>query len=241
VNWLDWTILLWLAWGAIRGLRRGIAIVFVGLAGFLLSVAAAFVACPRLVAYLQERYGLVDAAAASLQRYLPLPVPTLAIRLEGSSPEELRTALADLPVSGWLRGLLLDHGPEVAALGTEKGLESVGDVVYHLLGSYLVAVAVFVGVFLVARLLLGWLGGALGDALTAVPVVGPLARLAGGVLGAAEQGLVVVVVLGLASAASSLAPFLGPPVQASRLAPTALELFRRLLPMAPTLQGLLGR
>lgn len=239
MNWLDVGILILLALGVLRGLRRGIGVVSVGVAGLLVSLAAAFLACPRLVTYLQLRYGLVTAAGEFLQRHLRLPVPAAAVRLAGTAPEDIQAALEGLPVGGWVRALLLEHGPQVAAMGGD-GLVSVGDLVYHVLGSYLVAVAVFVGVFMLARLVLNGVGHAVSQVLAPVPVLGTVNRLVGGALGAAERALMVAVVLGVATAITPLAPFLDGPLSGSRLAPLALDVFRRLLPLAPTLQTLLG-
>ncbi|MDQ7794605.1 MAG: hypothetical protein RDU89_09370 [bacterium] len=239
MNWLDAGILILLALGALRGLRRGIGVVFVGLAGFLVALAAAAYACPRLVDAADARYGLLARTGEFLERHVRLPVPTAAVRLAGTAPEDIQAALEGLPVSGWVRALLLEHGPEVAAAGGDT-LVSVGDVVYHVLAGYLVAVGIFVGTFILARLVLDWLGGAISDFLGAIPVLGGISRLAGAALGAAERGLLAVVILGAASAFSPLAPFLDAPLAASRLAPLALEVFRRLLPLAPTLRMLLG-
>lgn len=240
MNWLDVGILILLALGLLRGLRRGIGVVCVGMAGLLVSLATAFLACPRLVAYLQTRHGLVTAAGEFLQRHVRLPVPAAAIRLAGTAPEDIQSALEGLPVSGWVRALLLEHGAEVAAMGRD-GLVSVGDLVYHILGSYLVAVAVFVALFVTARLVLAGAGQAISQALEPIPVLGTMSRLVGGGLGAAERALEVAVMLGLATAFSPLAPFLDRPLAGSRLAPLALDVFRRLLPLVPTLQTLLGR
>lgn len=238
MNWLDAGILILLGMGAFRGFRRGIGAVFVGLGGLLLALLASAYATPRVAAWLQSTHGAADAAGAFLQRYLRLPIPDVAMRLADMSPAEIEGALAALPVAGWLRQLLVQQGPAIAAIAGGN-LVTLGDVVYHLLGSYLVAAVCFAGLFLAFRVVLIGVGSLLTRMLAAAPLIGPGSRLLGVCAGIAEQGVMVVVAIGLATAAVPLFPGLAVVLEGSALAPLGLILFHLLVPMAFSLGAMI--
>ena len=237
MNWLDAGILILLLTGAFRGFRRGIGAVFVGLGGLLLALLTSAYATPRVAAWLQLRYGAVNATSAFLQRYLRLPMPDAALRLAELSPAELEAALAALPVAAWLREFLVQQGLAIAATAGAH-LVTLGDVVHHLLAGQLVAAVCFVSLFLASRAVLTGLGGMLARMVSAVPLIGPGSRLLGTCLGVAEQSVMVAVAIGLATAALPLFPGLGAVLEGSALAPLGLALFQWLVPMALSLRAM---
>jgi uncharacterized membrane protein required for colicin V production len=239
MNWLDAGILILLGFGALRGFRRGIGAVFVGLGGLLLALLASGYTTPRVAAWLQSRYGVVDAVGSFLQRYLRLPIPDAALRLGDMGPAEVEAALDALPVGAWLRQLLVRQGPGVAAMAGGD-LATLGDVVYHLLGGYLVAAACFAGLFFAFRAILIGVGSLLTRILAATPVIGPGSRMLGAGLGIAEQGVMAAVAIGLATALVPLFPGLATVLEGSALAPLGLSLFHVLVPMALSLGAMIS-
>ncbi|HEX6989903.1 MAG TPA: CvpA family protein [Bacillota bacterium] len=220
-------ILLFIAWGALSGLRLGLARAVTSLAGFLAGWAVAALLTGQVLAAADAQWGIIDSLAGSFQQMMPpqasdIPVveayrEQLASRLGG------QLALGPRPEP--------DGGAAVAPIADPSVAAVAGEPFPRLLAWGVAGALTFALLFAATRIAFALVGRLLHSAFDAGPLR-LLNRLAGAVFGTVRNLLVASVVLGLLAPAAvigSLAGF-GGLMDGSAYAPLLLRVFYMVSP-----------
>jgi uncharacterized membrane protein required for colicin V production len=229
LNLLDCLIIACLAYGSLRGLRRGLARSLIGLAGLALGLILASTFARPLSEHLEARYSTVSRVAASIAAHLPLS-STVAM-----SPAGEGGALADAVESLSLPDFLTSYfAAGVERLGDLPSAATVGEALSTLVASSLVIMLCFVGIFFATQLAARVVAAVVSGAISVTPLVF-VDRLAGLVLGAVYSAVVLTLLLGGLSLLATMPAFafVGSAFEGSTLAPVFVSVFQGLVPRAP--------
>ena len=229
-NWLDWCILVYIAFGVLAGLRRGFILSLVALVAAVGAVALAVHLSPTVATLADARWQVQTHVAVFVGHAMPLPDGAGATPYSPSAAAVLGQQLGAVTSPAYARAVsaTLQALPRASA----PLPPTLGAWVDAAVAARLVAVLAFLAVFLVSetvllsggRLLFGGAGrrGLAGLANTL------LGAAAGGVerLAQAAMVLLVLVSLSLVPAFSGLAGVL----QRSHWAPTLIAVAKGVVP-----------
>lgn len=215
-------ILLFIAWGALSGLRVGLARSLTSLAGLLAGWAVAALLTGQAVALADARWGVVDSLAGSLEQILP--ASTGGIPLVDAYRDQLVPRLG-----GELAARPdVDPGADPAAAPTTGPAvpAAAGQPIHQLLAWGIASALAFVLLFAVTRLVFTLLGHLLHITFDSAPLR-PLNRVLGAAFTAVRNGLIAALVLGLLAPALVIGPLAGLHglIDASAYAPLLLRVF----------------
>lgn len=187
-GWLDYLCLIWIAWGALMGMRAGLVRTVFGLLAFVASVAAAGWGSGPLVAWLDTRWGWTGYLSRWILERLPFPPGLLAMPVGGRVP------------FSWGEGLpvplreALQRRAEI--LFREGARGSVGELLAGAVAGFLLQLAALLLLWLLAQRLVTALGQALAKWFEGRGLSAP-DRAAGALVGAARQALLLSMALGV--------------------------------------------
>lgn len=224
---LDFILLAFIGWGALTGLRAGLALALTSLLGLLTGWLAAGALTGRALAAVDQRWHVLDRLAGGLRQRLPLPDHVLGAGDAGGALGRLAAWVQDLPLPQAYRDLLavqLQAAPAAAP-------EATADLLYRLLAGGLAAALTFLALLILTRLAFALLGRLLHGLMDMGPLL-PLNRLAGAVFGALRNLAVAALALGVLAPTAVLAGFgwVGAAVESSAYAPILLQIFYRISP-----------
>ena len=233
-NGVDWLIVAVLAWGAFAGFRRGFVGLVADIGGTVLAFYLAAHYAGAAVQYLDRHLGLIKATAGALEQRLPISQALASLPVSALGGPALRDparlyadAVAQIGLPPFLQEYLARGAAELRgpASGVQGG--NLGQFILHQLALLLWTGIVFTFGALLVRWLINWAGKRAGDVLGNVGLSLPN-RMVGAVLGVAEKGFYLAVLL------SAVLPVLNlwasiPALGESWLAPRLVAIFSGLL------------
>ncbi|HEX6989467.1 MAG TPA: CvpA family protein [Bacillota bacterium] len=215
---------MFIAWGALSGLRLGLARSVTSLAGFLAGWAVAALLTGQVLAAADAQWGIIDSLAGSFQQMMPPQASDIPV--VEAYREQLASRLGgQLPQPG------PDRGAAVAPIADPSVAAVAGEPFPRLLAWGVAGALTFALLFAATRVAFVLVGRLLHSAFDAGPLR-LLNRLAGAVFGTVRNLLVAALVLGLLAPAAvigSLAGF-GGLMDTSAYAPMLLRLFYMVSP-----------
>lgn len=190
MNWIDWVLIGLVALGAWQGFRRGFLVLLAETGG---AIAALYLAARYhgpVVAWLEDRFGLVRTTADLIAKRIAL-LPGTSGGATGSIPGLLGQAGLPPEVVGALGPVLLGAAAMASPGGPEGWVTALATQLAELLWT---GIAFVVGAALIGagvRWVAGFLSGALDGA------IGLPNRLAGAALGAVRNGLLLGALVGI--------------------------------------------
>ncbi len=210
MNWLDLVIILFIAWGALKGFSLGLIRTFFGTVGLVAGLAGAYWYAPQLGEFLDRQYQLVDWATTFFQdRVSPSSFP------DGNLAASYHEAFARY----------------LTKMGYVRVSADFGAIVYEGLGNLVVEALSFLLIFVVIRVVLGLAASVLHRTVAWGPVAG-LNRLTGLIFGAAQNAVILALGLGLVTPFLSVGLLqpLAAGIEGSRYAQGLLNVFPLISP-----------
>ncbi len=185
-----------MAWGALKGWRRGLFSIVVGLTGLLLSWYLAARFAPAATQWLDATMGWVASTAHYLAGRVPLPAALAAQPLSTVQPEAVPSLAATLPFPAALQRALAQAAHSALMRAEFLHLQTVGDLVYYSLAALVWTAISFFVIMAVITGLANGLAWQVTRSLEGTPL-SALNHLAGALLGGAESLVVLVIMAGL--------------------------------------------
>ncbi|MCL4426040.1 MAG: CvpA family protein [Firmicutes bacterium] len=228
MNWVDWLIVLYLAFRVLIGYRRGFLLVLLDLLAFVVPLVVAISFQGALTGWLEKSLPIKDFITTRLQGYIPAQAQSLP--LDRIPLDEIKRQLAalGLPESFSQAFLAALPGGATGAGAVNNLLAALAQSITDLVASLLA----FLLLYWAVSLLFGLLKAPLASWARKVDILG-INRLGGAILGLVWGGLGLSLVLGFSNIVLSLGGYsqLGMALRASRLAGLFLPVFDRLLPL----------
>ncbi|MBE3580250.1 MAG: CvpA family protein [Thermoanaerobacteraceae bacterium] len=121
MNYLDWILLLILAWGAWHGYRQGLINLAAGLMGYVVGFLVALNLAGPLATLVDRQWQLAERGGKWLAAYLPLPRLVLQQDFSVQSVQQMDSLVGGWPLpAAWKAGLLnsmLQSGERGMTLG----------------------------------------------------------------------------------------------------------------------------
>ncbi|HBT46478.1 MAG TPA: hypothetical protein DEA73_01150 [Peptococcaceae bacterium] len=121
MNYLDWFLLLMLAWGAWQGYRRGVVNLAAGLLGYVVGILVALNSAGPLAALVDGRWHLAERGGRWLAAYLPFPRWVLGQDFSVQAVRQMDSLVEGWPVpAAWKAGLvnsMIGYGEPGMTLG----------------------------------------------------------------------------------------------------------------------------
>ncbi|MHB9144005.1 MAG: CvpA family protein [Symbiobacteriia bacterium] len=228
---LDYILVIFVIWGAILGWRRGLLAIIVGFAGVLLAWYVAARYSSAAVHWVDASFGWAHGTAHYLAGRVPLPSGWASYSLANLQPEQLTRLLTELPFPAALQRPLADAALKVFGNASALHLATLGDLSYYSMAVLIWTVITFFVIMSVITALTGALAWGVTRTLDGTPLRG-LNHVAGGLLGAAENLVTLVVLAGLLVPILHLIrwPALQHFLEGSRFLPTLATWFQRWSP-----------
>lgn len=227
MNRLDWAMAVIVALMAVGGLRRGLVRSVVGLASQIGALIAAYLLTRPVSLTLEERFGLAGRLGSMLGRYIHLPADFGRTTVTNLSTGQLWTMLSDSGLPEHYKDAVMAWVADSPA----KASVTLARFIHESLGMLLLNALTFIGLVLVARLVIGLVGRGVSGTVHALGA-GPLDRLGGLALGAGQGVILCALILGLGLPLLGLDATAGiaAAVNESRFAPLLLDAFYQVTP-----------
>lgn len=194
-----------MAWSALGGYRAGLLRALARTAGTLAAAVVAGLYAPRLAAWLDARFGLVERIAGLFRGPVEATASGAGSPLDVGALAGIAAALAGTRAPQPAKDAVLGSLQQLVQAATAHGVDTVGGFVAWALALMAGLALAFLLLFTCGRWVLERLAGLLSGLLDVTVLGGGLNRLAGAAFGAAYGTLGVLLALAI------LAPFLGLP------------------------------
>lgn len=192
MNWVDWTIIALLAFGAVRGYSRGLVKSFLKAAGPIIGVTAAILYYQPLANWLNKTMGWSKTVSAMVENSVNLPTTTMP----GDNPlVQLTRALGEMQLPPALTKTLVDQINQLSGLTVQSIAVNVGRFVAELVSRALINAVAFALIVLTVKVAADLIVGLLSQGLGIGG--GDLDRLGGLAFGLLQSGLILAVVMAL--------------------------------------------
>ncbi|MGI9951662.1 CvpA family protein [Moorellaceae bacterium AZ2] len=227
MNYLDWFVLLILAWGAWQGYRRGLINLAAGLMGYMVGVLVALNLAGPLASLVDRQWKVTEKGGSWLAAYLPLPRFILQQDFSVQAVQQMDSVVGGWPLPSVWKAGLLNSMIQSGEKGLTLGEVLAGQLVFGVMKLLALLLLFYVSLWLVRRV-----GYILSRGVAFTPFGLP-SRLLGSALGLGTQALYLSLFLGAVEWGLQkglldrfpLGVSLARQLYASQLAPPLLEVF----------------
>lgn len=191
MNLVDIIIVIFIAWGAFKGFKRGFINTLGGLFGWIIALVLAVIFNANFKSFLDQQFGLTGKLGDWLGERFPLPAE---IDEASSSPEDIEQVVESLPMPGFMQDILSDKVISLSA--EESGPESLSVVFGHGIAEMLVIGLSFLALFFIISFIIKIMLTIVSKGVSITPLRG-INRLGGFIIGAGVYSFILAVVIGV--------------------------------------------
>jgi uncharacterized membrane protein required for colicin V production len=201
MNAIDIGIIAILLLGGLRGYRRGLLLMVVGLGSYLVGLLVATRYYGIAAAFLNEKLGLVDRVSQYLGVSEAIPTGATKMSVTVLPPAQMSTAVEALPIPAFAREEMVRSLSDLINLSFQQGITRLGEVIGLFFASMVVDALVFLLICIVVSKLVRIIAGLLTSLTSGLPL-GGFNRATGFLAGIATTAFILVILTGV------LVPFL---------------------------------